>query len=247
MTSTLITYREYSRRVVLTLFDKVVEPVMSRVLSARTMNLIQCHRRDMWNPYFREAEGSFAIQWETVVWPLIRDFDFTHVLELSPGAGRNTQMLCTLARRLTAVDYNEYALKQTRERLGQVYSGCELQYHRNNGYDLSMVPDASVTAVYCWDAAVHFDREIVTAYIKEFGRVLEPGGCGFFHHSDLGDGADKNIKRNPGWRSNVSKELVADACRQSGLVVKVQAPIPLPVPGHPIVDCATVFCKDRPV
>jgi hypothetical protein len=81
---------------------------------------------------------------------------------------------------------------------------------------------------------------VILSYIGEFARVLSTGGSGFFHHSDLGDKAHKSIKRNPHWRSNVSKELVAEACRANGLTVVRQEPVPWP----PIVDCATIFRKD---
>jgi ubiquinone/menaquinone biosynthesis C-methylase UbiE len=230
------TYGTLTQRIWGRILDTVVVPV----LPAKTANLIQCHRQGMWNDYFKEAEASIEWQWDTIIWPLIKEFDFSTVLELSPGRGRNTQKLCTVAKRIIAVDYNEYALEQTRARLGSSHEGCQITYHRNGGADLSMVSDASVTAVYCWDSAIHFDRSVVTRYIAEFARVLKPGGSGFLHHSDLGNCANKNIKLNPNWRSNVNKELVAAACRKNGLTVKVQQLVPWP----PIIDCATVFCRD---
>ena len=94
----------------------------------------------MWNSYFQEAEGQFEGQWKETIWPLIKDFDFGTVLELSPGAGRNTEKLSTLTSLLIAVDYNEFALEQARARLGTSRGGCEISYHRNNGFDLRMVP-----------------------------------------------------------------------------------------------------------
>src|SRR5688572_6052549 len=90
--------------------DRLLDIAVVRVLPAKTANLIQCRRQGLWNQYFRGAEGSIAKQWETTIWPLISDFDFSVVLELSPGAGRNTERLCTVAKRIIAVDYNDYAL-----------------------------------------------------------------------------------------------------------------------------------------
>jgi SAM-dependent methyltransferase len=222
------------------IYDRIVEMAALRLLSPRDANLVQCHEPGMWEAYFDDVESVFEQQWQTMIWPLIKDFDFSTVLELSPGAGRNTQKLATLAKRIVAVDYNQYALDRTRARLGDSQAGCVLEYHRNGGTDLAMVPSASVTTVYCWDSAVHFDRDVLAGYIAEFARVLKPGGRGFLHHSDLGDRADANIKRNPHWRSNVNKELVADECRQNGLVVLQQQPIPW----DPIVDRATIFERE---
>ncbi len=167
------------------------------------------------------------------------------MLELSPGAGRNTEKLSTLTSRLIVVDYNQDPLNRTRARLGTHPRGCEINYHRNNGSDLPMVPDGSVTAIYCWDSAVHFDKSVVLSYIREFARILKPGSSGFLHHSTLGDHAHKNIKRNPGFRSNVSKELVAQACQANGLTVTLQQRLPwIEAILESDVDCATIFRKD---
>jgi len=222
------------------IYDRIVEMAAVRLLSPRDANLVQCREPGMWEAYFDDVESVFEQQWQTMIWPLIKDFDFSTVLELSPGAGRNTQKLATLAKRIVAVDYNQYALDRTRARLGDSQAGCVLEYHRNGGTDLAMVPSASVTTVYCWDSAVHFDRDVLAGYIAEFARVLKPGGRGFIHHSDLGDRADTNIKRNPHWRSNVDNVLVADECRKNGLTVLQQQPIPW----DPIVDCATIFERE---
>jgi SAM-dependent methyltransferase len=228
--------RTFAQRVAGRLSDLTI----AHLLPSKAANLRQCARDDMWDVYFREAEGQFHEQWIGTIRPLIEDFDFSTVLELSPGAGRNTEKLSELTPRLIAVDYNQQALEQTQARLSALGSRCEVTYHQNNGCDLQMVEDQSVTAIYCWDSAVHFDKSVLSAYIREFARVLKPGGSGFLHHSDLGDGAHKSIKRNPHWRSNASKELVADQCRANGLTVVRQQPVPWP----PIVDCATIFRKD---
>ena len=230
-------------------------PLISRLadsivplLPSRVANLLQTRLVD-WDNYYRGAEGQLGEQWNEIIWPAIKDFDFSTTLELSPGAGRNTERLSQLASRLIVVDYNQDPLNRTRARLGTRQGNCEISYHKNNGSDLPMVPDESVTAVYCWDAAVHFDKHVAVSYIGEFARALEPGGSGFLHHSTLGDRAHKNIKQNPDARSNVSKELVAEACKANGLTVTVQQAVPWkwsmdPRLSRETVDCVTVFRKD---
>lgn len=223
------------------LVSRLIDITIVPVLPLKAANLLQT-RLAVWKYYFPEAEGEIEGQWKETIWPLIKDFDFGTVLELSCGAGRNTEKLSTLTSRLIAVDYSQAALDLTRSRLGTSRRGCEISYHRNNGFDLSMVADESVTAIYCWDSAVHFDKSVVLSYIRESARILKPGGSGFLHHSTLGNRAHKVIKRNPGWRSNVSKELVAQACQANGLTVTLQQPVPWP--RDAIVDCATIFRKD---
>jgi SAM-dependent methyltransferase len=226
--------RRYSQYIVGRLVDVAIAPL----LPSSAANLLQM-RLQNWGHYFEQSEAQFEEQWKEIIWPLINDFDFGTVLELSPGAGRNTEKLSTLTSRLIAVDISQDALDQTRSRLGTFRGECEISYYRNNGSDLPMVADESVTTIYCWDSAVHFEKGVVLSYIREFARVLKPGGTGFFHHSALGNRAHNNIKRNPHWRSNVSKELVTQACQANGLSVTLQQPVPWP----PIVDCATIFRK----
>ncbi|MCW2685608.1 MAG: methylase involved in ubiquinone/menaquinone biosynthesis, partial [Mycobacterium sp.] len=111
--------RLYARDKVRRFADVVIVPL----LPSRAANLLQSRLAD-WKPYFKEAEGEFEGQWKEIIWPLIKDFDFGTVLELSPGAGRNTERLTTLTSRLIAVDYRQNALNQTRARLGTLRSGC---------------------------------------------------------------------------------------------------------------------------
>jgi ubiquinone/menaquinone biosynthesis C-methylase UbiE len=188
--------------------------------------LFQCSKEGLWNKHFTNAESKIQSEWSETIWPLIQDFDFDSVLELAPGAGRNTERLCEVSKRINVVDYNAYALEQCRERLGQSWDGCDIEYHVNNGTDLKLIADGVISAVYWWDAAVHFDKAILSSYIREFGRVLREGGKGFVHHSNLGDSAHKNINKNPEWRSNMSKESFAEMCETNGLRVVTQVDIP---------------------
>jgi hypothetical protein len=102
-----------------------------------------------------------------------------------------------------------------------------------------MIDDGSISMVYCWDAAVHFDKSVLDDYIREFARVMKPGARGFVHHSNLGDKASKNIKRNTGWRSNMGKEHFAETCETNGLQIVAQ----IDIPWGTITDCGSVFEK----
>ncbi|NIM16890.1 MAG: methyltransferase type 11, partial [Candidatus Aminicenantes bacterium] len=82
-----------------------------------------------------------------------------------------------------------------------------------------MIKADSITAIYCWDAAVHFDKSVMRDYIKEFSRVLKAGGRGFIHYSSLGQSAKSDIRKNPHWRSNMDKDLFGQYCEEYGLQV----------------------------
>ena len=221
------------------IWTKALNEVVIPLLPRKYANLLQCSTKGLWNNYFIESETSMQTSWEGTIYPLIKNFNFDAVLELAPGAGRNTERLCAVSKKIYAVDYNSYAIEQCSKRLGSSYCGCKIEYHVNNGKDLNMIQDNTISAIYCWDSAVHFDKIILKSYIHEFYRVLRFGGRGFIHHSNLGDNADKNIKKNPGWRSNMNKESFAEMCEANGLRILTQVNIPW----GSIVDCVTIFEK----
>ena len=220
---------------------RFVESLIVWLLPSKKANLRRCAEEDIWKEYFERAEADMNAQWDEIIYPLIRDFDFETVLELAPGTGRNTEKLSALAKKIYAVDYNKPALDACRRRLGENFGGCQIAYYANNGTDLAMIGDATISAIYCWDAAVHFDKEVIGDYVAEFARVLKRGGKGFVHHSDLGARAAKDIKKNPHWRSNMSRELFAELCRRNSLRVLMQRN----VAWGEITDCASIFTKDE--
>ena len=225
------------RKVLRPIFGRV-ENMLVQVLPESTANLLQTYVPD-WSHYYVAAERSIENEWNATIWPHIKDFDFDAVLELAPGWGRSTERLCEHAKTLYAVDFKSAAIDGCRERLGNSFKGCTLVYGVNNGKDLRMIESGSISTVYCWDSAVHFGKEILGSYVTEFGRVLKPGGKGFVHHANTGEGASRNIKSRPHWRSNVTKQFFAQACQQAGLRVDVQTD----VAWFEITDCATVFSK----
>jgi ubiquinone/menaquinone biosynthesis C-methylase UbiE len=207
--------------------------------SRKQKNLDQCSVDGLWNKYFVEAEAHMDSQWSGIIWPIIKDFDFSVVLELAPGAGRNTKKLCAVSKMIHAVDLNSYALEMLKANLGESFAGCKIEYHRNNGYSLPTIRNSSITSIYCWDAAVHFDKTVIKDYVNEFSRVLVGGGRGLVHHSHLGEGANDEISKNPHWRSNMSKELFKEYCLMFGLNVDLQKMISW----GEINDCISVFSK----
>ena len=52
----------------------------------------ECKIAHQSNPYFSMAEPHMELQWKQI-WPLIKRFNFTKVLEIAPGYGRNTERL----------------------------------------------------------------------------------------------------------------------------------------------------------
>jgi SAM-dependent methyltransferase len=159
------------------------------------------------SPYYDAAEEGIERQWTELVWPFLADeqqggVNFSTTVELAAGHGRNSAKLLPLIGKLYLVDINMENIAFLRRRFGQ---NPKIHYHVNNGYSLPFLTNNSISFVYCFDAMVHFDSDIVRSYIKEFARILVSGGRVFAHHSNYAGNPGGDLHRNPGWRNFMSK------------------------------------------
>jgi SAM-dependent methyltransferase len=172
---------------------------------------------DIWlpdHPYFDAAEPAIEALWRDAILPFLAGADFTCVLDLATGRGRNARMLLPLSQRLILVDIRPENIAFCRARFGE---DPRITYVANNGYDLRDVPDGSVTLFYSFDAMVHFDSDVVRAYLAEARRVLAPGGRAFLHHSNYTGGHDWRVA--PHCRAFMSKDMFRHYALKEGLEV----------------------------
>jgi len=154
--------------------------------------------------YYDDAESAMEQQWTRLIWPLIEGSDFSTVLELAPGHGRNTAKLLPLSGHLYAVDINQTNI----DFLDQRFAGAKnLTAFKNEGADLDKIDNATLTFVYCFDAMVHFDSDVVRSYIKEFRRVMKPGARAFMHYSAYDKNPTGTFRDHPGWRNFMNPTL----------------------------------------
>lgn len=189
------------------------------------------------SPYYEEAEQAMDWQWEELIWPTIQAFDFRAVVDLAAGHGRNTARLLPYAEQITIVDINQECIDYCKARFPD---NEKIRYVKTDGISLHGIVDESITLVYCFDAMVHFEREVIREYLKECYRVLTAGGYCFCHHSNYTDNPDGDFKESPHWRNFMSKELFAQYSKEAGLEVVTQQVIDW---GHPVLDCLTVLRK----
>lgn len=209
----------------------------------KSANLSECTRQNQWVQYFKDAEPYMDEQWETLIWPVIRGFDFTTTLELAPGGGRNSAKLIPLAQEIHLVDVNQYCIDLCRERFAGHPGAARIHYHVNDGTSLGMIASDSISALYTWDSAVHMDKLVLRDYFREFARVLAPGGRAFVHHSNYGTVSDgTEFKKNPHWRTNMSAAHARTYAAESGLEVVEQRIIPWGGDTEDL-DCITVLRK----
>jgi len=189
--------------------------------------------------YFEPAEMDADRQW-ALVQRFLAPFpiDYTHTMELSCGHGRNSEKLATLSKTIVLVDVNRENIVFCKKR----FPDKPWRFVLNNGFDLREIPDRSITFAHCFEAAVHFDLEVILSYIKEFRRVLTPGAFGFVHHSNVTNNPGADFRRHPHWRNFMSKEIFAHLCVHNGLDIVDQYIFDQ---GGPEADCFSLFRKDE--
>ena len=189
----------------------------------RLKTIIQCRDTHATGGYFSDAEQEMVRQWRDIIFPMIKDLDFSCVLELAPGHGRNTAKLCELAGEIHLVDVNVSCLDACRTRFGEVQGNCKFFYHVTDGKSLATIRGSTISLVYSFDSMVHFDKLVVRDYVSEIARVLAPGGAAFLHHSNYGSfSPDSDWAHNVGTRSDMSAELMRQYAAENSLEVAFQ-------------------------
>ena len=150
---------------------------------------------------------------------------------------RNSNKLLAVAKKLYVVDLNEDNIRFCRQRFA---AETRITYLRNDGFTLRSIPSDEITLVYCFDAMVHFDSDVVRSYLRDFYRVLKPEGYGFCHHSNYDRNPGGGPHDNPGWRNFMSQKLFFHYCKKEGFEIVQSQIIDW---GTPELDCVTLFRK----
>lgn len=189
--------------------------------------------------YYAEAESRIQSQWDVVVWPVIQGCDFSTTLELGAGRGRNSDKLKDLSEKLIVVDINEENIAYLRQRFRDSQN---VSYVRNDGVSLGDVRDNSVTFVYTFDSMVHFDSDVVRAYLREFHRIMKPGAKGFCHYSNFQGNPTGTYRDHPAWRNFMSRELFEHYATKEALVPLLSKVVKWDLTGI-TEDAVTLFQK----
>ena len=203
------------------------------------------------------AWGGSESQWFGTIFPRIHAFLPTHtVLEIAPGFGRWTNYLRHHAERVIAVDLSQACIQACQRRFD---SDSKITFHVNDGRSLEMIPDRSVDFVFSFDSLVHAEADIIRGYLAQLARKLKPEGCGFIHHSNLGEyrWSHSAAQRMPDklrhmlvqaslldhthWRAgSMTASLFRSHCEESGLTCVSQELIHWGTK-RMLIDCFSVF------
>ncbi|WP_331371482.1 class I SAM-dependent methyltransferase [Sinorhizobium chiapasense] len=202
------------------------------------------------NSYYAFAEQQ---AWTDVFWNptsqfrrLFEQLDSSKIVDLACGHGRHTARLLDVRSGSDApetvylLDVNQENIDACRARFNH---DPRIEMYCNGGYDFHPIPDESVTAVFCYDAMVHFEFDAVFSYIRDAARILRPGGRALFHHSNFASAPGADYKENPHWRNYMSRSLFAHAANRAGLSILDQVTINWDEETH--LDCLSLV--ERPV
>ncbi len=184
------------------------------------------------NPYYENAE-----KWTRIFWEASSDFrqafdllDVTHCIELACGHGRHAEQLMLAkghaVQSLYCLDVVEKNIEVTSQRLAAY---PQVQCNLIDGKDFGPIPNRTITAIYCYDAMVHFSEDIIGSYLVDAHRVLKPGGRVLLHHSNLdapqtGRQPGSDWTRNPHGRNHMTLTLFTSLAAKAGLsILKTKA------------------------
>ena len=168
--------------------------------------------------YYSHAETP---DWIRPIWghgspflSLFRELDLSDVVELACGYGRHAAQYAHRAGHVTLIDINEDSIAACRER----FKGRDqISFLTNNGCDLSQLESGRYSALFCYDAMVHFEATDVIAYIYEAARILRPGGKALLHYSNFQGAPEGSYADGPHWRSFFSETMFRHFASRAGL------------------------------
>lgn len=200
--------------------------------------------------YFELAEQSMERHWQYFIEPIVGVRRYGLTVDLAVGWGRNTEKLRHISDQVIGVDINQECIDHCAKRFEGVDN---VSFIKTDGTELKGIEDNSVDLMYCFDAMVHFEPEIVETYVKEFARVLKPGGLGFVHHSNWTKALGGNFQKQPHWRNYMSNTLFSYFVYRDGLKMLEQRVLDwdesIPSDGKAkglveSLDCISCFTKE---
>jgi SAM-dependent methyltransferase len=179
-------------------------------------------------------------QWAGILKPFFdrHPFDLSRAIDFAAGYGRNSRKLLEAgAGHVTAIDVNPDCIAVLRASL----PAGRFSVIQNDGASLTGVDSETFSFLYSYDAMVHFDLEIVVAYMPEFARVLKPGAYALIHHSNYAANPGEDFRDNPHWRNFMAAGVFKHIAARCGFIVAEQVIFSW---GEAIEsDCITVMRK----
>jgi ubiquinone/menaquinone biosynthesis C-methylase UbiE len=170
------------------------------------------------SPYYDEAEKYLYVFWaeNTIFYKQFCELDCTNIVELACGHGRHVQKYLDKTKTITLVDINQENIDFCQKR----YSGeNKIKYLVNGGNDFKGIDTNSQTAIFCYDAMVHFELIDILEYLKDANRILVNGGKILFHHSNAAFSPELWYTQKPHARNFMSADIFIHLATRNGFKV----------------------------
>jgi ubiquinone/menaquinone biosynthesis C-methylase UbiE len=113
----------------------------------------------------------------------------SHALDFGCGMGRLTQALARYFESVSGVDIAPSMLELAEK---HNHFGTKCKYYLNKSPDLSLFPNEQFDFICSFITLQHLEPKYSKVYLKEFARVLKPGGVAVFQVP-----AESKINENP--------------------------------------------------
>lgn len=218
---------EQMKRMFITSFSKKIEHRRD-LLPFDTATNITKKIGDAWNvdidkmakKYYEHAENYLITFWgrDTVFNRAFEQLDCSDIVELACGHGRHVTQYLEKANTITLVDINQQNIDFCKKR----FAGKQkIEYLVNQGNNFNGIGSNSQTAVFCYDAMVHFEMLDIIEYIKDANRILVNGGKLLFHHSNA-DYSPERGWHKPHGRNFMSADIFAYLALRHGFIILTQ-------------------------
>jgi len=192
-----------------------------------------------WN-YFDAVEGETDAFWreDSLFYKHFLELNLSSVVEIACGKGRHAERIKHQCHRLILTDASPSAISFATQRFANDSNvSCWVS---QDGESLPFIEDSSATAVFSYDAMVHFEPITIFSYLKEIHRILSGGGRALLHHSNYSEAPENEFNQSPGWRNYMDTKLLKHFASRAKLKVLSQVEFDWAVPNS---DCLTLLEK----
>lgn len=224
--------------------EKIID--FSELLDMAGLDRADCNRNfcafthiDEMDKYFQDAEDSLDVFWDrdSVFYRMFQKLELDNVIELACGRGRHVEKYMNQSGEITLVDILQKNIDACR---GRFRNNTHIRYYKNNGYDLKELEESAYSALFTYDAMVHFELLDIWSYLKDIYRVLRHGGRALFHHSNNRSDYKASFGTAVYGRSFMSQEVFAYLAYKAGFEILEQQVIDWGIPSY---DCITLVEK----
>ncbi len=194
--------------------------------------------------YFKQADSE---EWLDVFWgaqsrfpKFFSQLDLQHTLEIACGTGRHSGHVANKIKELYLLDSSAGALQEARDRFKEKADVIYIINSTGIGIPHDIIPHEHLSAVFSYDAMVHFEKEAVESYVRDSFPLMQHGALALFHHSNFSSNPGGKFTDNPGWRNFMSQEIFKTIAISAGFEVVDSEVFEFSAPGS---DCITLLRK----